>query len=92
MGAIKDRLPGQQTLHQLIEADKFYYFEDALVERDPRLEQNQMPYCSAMEFPGYTWLPGKDDMSHEDDHGMDTDRYATHTTLKRRSTGKARII
>ena len=90
--AKKDRLAGQNTLNDLFEADKFFYFDDALVEKDDRLVENHKPWCSAQEFPGYVWLDGKDDMSKEDDHGMDTDRYATHTSKKNPREYKGHIL
>lgn len=55
-------------------------FEDALVERDPRLWDAKKPTSTAEEFPGYVWAvkPGgdlKEEPRKENDHGMDTTRY-----------------
>lgn len=55
-------------------------FEDALVERDPRLWDSKKPTCTAEEFAGYVWAvkPGgdlKEEPRKENDHGMDTTRY-----------------
>lgn len=79
--AVKDRNNGQATVEDLFNEEKLFLFEDALVEVDDRLVQSRKPWCSAQEYPGYTWIDGKDDMSHEDDHGQDTTRYCTHTRL-----------
>lgn len=79
--AVKDRSNGQQTVEELFNADKIFYFEDALVKRDHRLVETRKPWCSAQEHPGYVWRDGKDDMSHEDDHGEDTTRYCAQTRL-----------
>lgn len=87
--ADKDRLAGQMAMQNLFDADQFYYFDDALVERDERLVENQLPWRSSMEFPGYVWMPGKDDMSDDDDHGMDTDRYFANTAKKKKRKGRA---
>lgn len=91
MNAIKDRSNGQQTVEELFNAEKVFLFDDALVERDDRLVEMRKPWCTAQEFPGYTWLDGKDDMSHEDDHGMDTFRYCAHTRLRAAKRRRGRI-
>ena len=79
--AVKDRSNGQGTVEDLFNAEKIYHFEDALVRVDQRLVEARLPWCTVQEYPGYTWLEGKEDMSHEEDHGMDTLRYGTHTRL-----------
>lgn len=89
--AVKDRSNGQGTVEDLFNAEKIYLFDDALVKRDPRLVETRKPWCTAQEFPGYTWLEGKEDMSKEDDHGMDGLRYATHTRLRGKKRRKGRI-
>lgn len=89
--AVKDRLNGQGTVEELFDAEKVFLFDDALVERDDRLVELRKPWCTAQEFPGYVWLDGKDDMSHEDDHGMDDLRYCAHTRLRGSKRRKGRI-
>jgi phage terminase large subunit len=89
--AIKDRMAGQITVNDLFEMDKSYIFEDCLVEVDNRLVEQRKPWSTAQEYPGYTWLDGKDDMSHEDDHGMDAERYAKHTRLSPKKRRKGRV-
>jgi phage terminase large subunit len=84
MNAVKDRSNGQGTVEDLFNAEKIFLFDDALVEVDDRLVQARKPWKTAQEFPGYTWLEGKEDMSHEDDHGMDCLRYCAHTRLSKR--------
>lgn len=90
--AVKDRLNGQGTVDDLFGQDKIFLFDDALVEIDNRLVDMRKPWCTAQEFPGYTWMDGaKDDMSHEDDHGMDDLRYCTHTRLAGARRRKGRV-
>ncbi len=81
INAIKDRLNGQGTVEDLFNSEKLFLFDDALVKVDDRLVESRRPWSTAQEFPGYTWIDGKDDMSKEDDHGMDDLRYCTHTRL-----------
>lgn len=53
---------------------------DALVERDPKLEEAKRPCCTAEEIPGYVWQtspgkPPKEAPVKENDHGADAMRY-----------------
>jgi phage terminase large subunit len=48
---------------------------DALVQRDEELVDAQRPVCTAEEFGGYVWVPGKEQPVKVDDHGMDCVRY-----------------
>jgi phage terminase large subunit len=91
MNAVKDRSNGQQSVEELFTAEKIFLFEDALVQVDDRLVESRKPWCTAQEFPGYTWVEGKDDMSHEDDHGMDDLRYCSHTRLTGRKRRRGRL-
>jgi len=87
--AKKDRMAGQQTVYDKYENDKIYYIADALVEKDQRLEINSKPYSTITEKPGYIWTnKAKEDMTKEDDHGQDCERYAHHT-MKHGRKGKA---
>lgn len=60
---------------------RIYLCEDALVDRDPLLVESKKPTCTAEEIVGYVWdaQPGKTPKEapvKQDDHGMDTMRYA----------------
>lgn len=60
---------------------RIYFCQDALVERDPDLDEAKKPTCTVEEVVGYVWeppQPGKPPKEHpvkKDDHGMDTMRY-----------------
>jgi phage terminase large subunit len=62
---------------------RLFIFRDALVKADPELEDAKKPTCSVDEITGYVWAvkPGasgdlKEAPVKENDHGMDTMRYA----------------
>lgn len=62
---------------------------DTLVERDLSLKEAGKPMCTADEFGGYVWEPGKDGKEEKenplklDDHGMDGVRYiVAHRDLR----------
>lgn len=68
-------------------------FRDALVERDPELEDAKKPTCTEEEIPGYVWAikPGgelKEEPVKEDDDGCDALRYMV---AQRDLGGRARI-
>lgn len=85
VAARKDVGTGIQTLQARLKvlADgkpRLVIFEDALVERDPKLWDAKKPTCTVEEFPGYVWAikPGgdlKEEPKKENDHGLDTGRY-----------------
>lgn len=59
-----------------------FLFSDALVERDPELDEAKKPCSTAEELPGYVWAikPGnagglKEEPVKADDHGCDALRY-----------------
>lgn len=80
--ARKDRQAGQQTVFDIISEDRMYFFTDALVEEDIRLVAEGKPTRTVEEFPGHIWTSKtKEDWRKEEDDGMDTTRYAAHTTL-----------
>ncbi|PBC71568.1 phage terminase large subunit [Streptomyces sp. TLI_235] len=60
---------------------RIFFCRDALVERDPALEEAKLPMCTLDEIVGYIW-DAKDGQApkeapvKKDDHGMDTMRYA----------------
>jgi len=80
--AKKDRQAGQQTVYDVISEDRMFFFVDALVEEDMRLVSERKPTRTVEEFPGHIWTSKtKEDWRKEEDDGMDTTRYALHTTL-----------
>lgn len=61
---------------------RLLYFNNALVERDQELALQKKPTCTIEEFDTYVWDTSNgarkgEQPKKEDDHGMDTDRYAT---------------
>ena len=61
---------------------RFFILRDALVERDPELEEASLPMCTVEEIGGYVWAvkPGnagglKEEPVKKDDHGCDAARY-----------------
>jgi phage terminase large subunit len=60
---------------------RVFILRDALVERDPELEDAKKPCSTAEEIVGYIWdaqpgKPPKEAPVKENDHGMDAMRYA----------------
>lgn len=79
--ADKDRLGGQGSVYELFEQDRILFVRDALIETDYSRIHNKLPTCTIEEFGSYTWLNKlKQDMCKEKDDGMDTMRYAIHTS------------
>lgn len=65
---------------------RVHFCTDALVERDPSRSQAGLPCCTVDEFGGYVWASGaKEDMSKNEDHGMDEMRYAMCDGLAERT-------
>jgi hypothetical protein len=59
---------------------RFFICRDALVERDPDLDDAKKPCSTAEEIVGYVWdaqpgKPPKETPVKENDHGMDAGRY-----------------
>jgi phage terminase large subunit len=62
---------------------RIYLLRDALIEKDPELEDASKPTCLYDEIPGYVWSRKKssgepkeqDEPKKEDDHGADAMRY-----------------
>ena len=78
--AEKDRLGGQQSVHNLFDNDRIFFFKDAVIETDTRRQIQKMPTCTEQEFGIYKWNnKGKEDMVKTKDDGMDCMRYAIHT-------------
>jgi phage terminase large subunit len=59
---------------------RLFLMRDALVSRDPALEESKRPACTAEEFDGYVWDNSAGKRSEaplkENDHGLDALRYA----------------
>lgn len=85
--AKKQRLAGQRNVHDLIAhkpKPKLYFFRNSLVEEDLELKMHKLPVRTEEEFGFYTWAnKDKEDMIKKYDHGMDTMRYAVHSTMKK---------
>jgi PBSX family phage terminase large subunit len=60
---------------------RIYIFRDALVERDPWLDEHKLPCCTAEEFDAYVWAPPTEGRApkevplDKDNHGQDSMRY-----------------
>lgn len=90
IGAHKAVSPGIQAVAARLRPagdgrPRLFLLRDALVERDPHLDETKRPASTAEEFDGYIWDTGNGRRVGEtplkrDDHGMDALRYevATH--------------
>lgn len=54
---------------------RLFVLRDSVVHRDPLLQEEKKPTCTAEEVEGYVWDEHKEKPVKEDDHGMDTMRY-----------------
>lgn len=59
---------------------RIFLVRDALVEKDPALDERKRPTCTIEEVVGYVWdvkdgKPPKEQPVKEDDHGCDAKRY-----------------
>ncbi|GEM_PF-349989 len=54
---------------------RLYFFRDALVEVDRRLEENKKPTRTEEEIEGYVWDATREKPVKQDDHGLDCVRY-----------------
>jgi phage terminase large subunit len=70
---------------------RLFVFRDALVERDPALDEAKLPCCLVEEFDGYTWPKGQDGKTVKEvpvgmnDHALDALRYGCMDTARRGS-------
>jgi phage terminase large subunit len=57
---------------------RLFYLRDSLVEVDRDLDDKRLPLCTEQEYDGYIWAnkSTKEEPVKENDHGMDTTRYA----------------
>lgn len=67
---------------------RLYYFADALIERDPKLEEKKLPCSTVEEKSSYIWDDKKDAPVKENDHGCDCERYYV---VERDSGGRPRV-
>ena len=78
--ARKNRIGGQQAVHDLIANNMVFFMEGNLVEEDVELKLHKLPTCTEQEFPTYVWAnKSKQDMVNKLDHGQDAMRYAIKT-------------
>lgn len=74
--ADKSVSPGIQKVYDMMSNNQIFFFEDALVEKDPILEMAGKPTCTIEEVQGYIWMNNqKEQPKKENDHGCDTTRY-----------------
>jgi phage terminase large subunit len=87
VAARKDVTPGiQATQSRMQKAEdgkpRLFLMRDSLVKRDELLAEAKKPVCTVEEVEGYVWPKGQDGKPmkevpvKENDHGMDTMRYA----------------
>lgn len=88
VAANNDIAPGIQAVQQRLKIagdgrPRLFIARDALVERDPLLEEAKKPCCTAEEITGYVWPKGGDGKIVKekpvdiDNHGCDAMRYTT---------------
>lgn len=80
--AKKNVYEGINAHKERIKKDMFFIMQDALVERDQWLADNQLPTCAVDEYGSYIWKVSTDGRILDEpvkkyDHSMDTDRYHT---------------
>lgn len=93
VAAHKDVLPGIEAVkaRMKVQADgkpRLFVCRDALVERDPVLDEARKPLCTEQELSEYVWdtrpQPGSANIREapvkQNDHGMDAMRYLTAFT------------
>ena len=86
LAAVKDVSPGIQAVQSRLRKagdgkPRIFFIRDALVERDPLLDESKLPCCTEEEMDGYVWDTGGGRKRGEqplkkDDHGCDCTRYA----------------
>lgn len=87
VAAHKAITPGIEAVQSRLRAagdgrPRIYFVRDALVERDDRLAEAGLPWCTEQEFDSYAYPAGQDGKPlkevpvDKDNHGMDAMRYA----------------
>lgn len=85
--AVKAISRGIQKTHERLRIlddgkPRLYLFKNALIERDPTLDEKKLPCSTEEEFDGYVWPRSSDGHAIKEepvklnDHGMDCLRYA----------------
>ncbi len=78
--ADKNVSSGIQTVYDAMANGRVFFFEDALVEKDPILEMSGKPTCTIEEIQDYIWKNDlKEEPKKENDHGCDAMRYAIYS-------------
>lgn len=100
-GAYKAVSPGLQAVASRLRPagdglPRLVFFRDALVERDPALDESKRPASTVEEFDGYVWDTANGRRTGEapvkrDDHGMDALRYMVATKDRDESGGASEI-
>lgn len=67
--------PGLEAVEARFKADRLFFLEGSLVERDKTSVDKLKPTCTEEEIPGYIWDEKKEQPVKEDDDGCDTTRY-----------------
>jgi phage terminase large subunit len=92
--ANKAVLPGIEAVQERLKVagddrPRLFVLEDSLVERDQSLVEAKRPTCLIEEIDGYIWAKGqdgkpvKDEPVKENDHSVDSLRYATMAVDRR---------
>lgn len=87
INAHKERLKGDAN------GPRFFFMQDALVERDQNQADKLLPVCTIDEYASYVWKVTADGRTQDepvkkDDDGIDCDRYMT---MYKDYKGKARV-
>jgi len=78
--ADKNVSAGIQKVWEMINGNQVFFFEDALIEKDPMLEAKDFPTRTSEELGGYIWMNDqKEQPKKENDHGMDGMRYGIYS-------------
>ena len=86
----------QSTREELVKGN-IHIFKNALVERDPLLDESSKPLSTAAEMYSYIWDKNKADTNFKEvprklyDHGMDAMRYGLHTIKAGPQKGSVRV-
>lgn len=95
MLAVKDVKRGIEQVQDMLavqsdDRPRMYFLRDSLVEVDPYLAEEKLPYCTEQEFESYVWPKGQDGRPDKEapvkdhDHGLDCTRYvAMFSTMRR---------
>jgi phage terminase large subunit len=75
--AVKKVLEGIDATQTRMRDRRLFIFRDCRVYRDPLLDEQHKPTCTAEEVPGYVWADRriKEQPLKENDHGCDAMRY-----------------